>query len=299
MEQGAPLQRFSADRRLRRGVLIAAFAGWNDAGEAATGAVDALAHLVDSVATAQIDPEEFFDFQVNRPETRRDGATGRTLDWPANRFQVAEVDTRDVVLLSGIEPNLRWRTFIDTVLSYASALDVRSVVCVGALQVDTPHTRPVPLSGRGTSMQHMRGLGVRRSDYEGPTGITGVLTHTAIERGFDTASIWAGVPHYLANTTYAAAAHALADVVIRALGLDVDLAPLAEAAGEQQREIAEIVAQDDDLSVYVTELESRVDDEDEPEVSLDQMGADHVTGDELAAAFEQYLADRDERTGEN
>jgi predicted ATP-grasp superfamily ATP-dependent carboligase len=298
MADGTALQRITPDRKLRRGVLIAAFAGWNDAGEAATGAVDALAHLFDATSAAQIDPEDFFDFQVNRPTTRLDPSKGRQLDWPSNQFRVAEVAGRDVVLLSGTEPNLRWRTFADTVLAYASALDVRTIMCVGALQVDTPHTRPVPLSGRGTNLDGVRGVRVRPSDYEGPTGITGVLTHAAFDRGFETASIWAGVPHYLAGTTYASAAHALAGVVTRVLDLEIDLAPLAEAASEQQREIAEVVAQDDDLSNYVAELEKRVDAEDDTADSFAEH-AEHVTGDDLAAAFERYLQERERRGGEN
>jgi proteasome assembly chaperone (PAC2) family protein len=298
MADPTALQRFSDDRRLSRGVLIAAFAGWNDAGEAATGAVDALAHLFDAASAAQIDPEDFFDFQVNRPTTRLDPGTGRTLEWPTNRFRLAEVNGRGVVLLSGTEPNLRWRTFSNTVLAYATALDVRTIVCIGALQVDTPHTRPVPLTGRGSGLDGVLGLRLRPSDYEGPTGITGVLTHIALERGFETASIWAGVPHYLAGTTYATAAHALAAVVTRALDLDIDLEPLAEAAREQQREIAEVVAQDDDLSSYVAELEERVDAEDDGPSDGFAEHAQHVTGDDLAAAFERYLEERERPGGE-
>jgi proteasome assembly chaperone (PAC2) family protein len=297
MAERITLQRFTEDRSLQRGVLIAAFAGWNDAGEAATGAVDALAHLFDATSSAQIDPEDFFDFQVNRPTTRLDPSTGRTLEWPSNRFRLAEVSGRGVVLLSGTEPNLRWRTFTETVLDYASALDIRSVVCVGALQVDTPHTRPVPVTGRGSSLDGVAGLRVRPNDYEGPSGITGVLTHAALERGFDTISVWAGVPHYLAGTTYASAAHALAGVVTRALDLEIDLTPLAEAAREQQREIAEVVGQDDDLSSYVAELEERVDAEDDTTDGFADR-AQHVTGDDLAAAFERYLQERERPGGD-
>ena len=298
MAERITLQRFTEDRSLERGVLIAAFAGWNDAGEAATGAVDALAHLFDATSAAQIDPEDFFDFQVNRPTTRLDPSTGRTLEWPSNRFQLAEVSGRGVVLLSGNEPNLRWRTFTQIVLDYASALDIRNVVCVGALQVDTPHTRPVPVTGRGSSLDGVAGLRLRPNDYEGPTGITGVLTHAALERGFDTVSVWAGVPHYLAGTTYASAAHALAGVVTRALDLEIDLTPLAEAAREQQREIAEVVAQDDDLSSYVAELEERVDAEDDTTTDGFADRAQHVTGDDLAAAFERYLQERERPGGD-
>ncbi len=293
------VQRLMADRPLRGGVLVTAFAGWNDAGEAATGAVDAIAHLIDAELSAQIDPEDFFDFQANRPTTHLDPGVGRVLEWPHNRFQLAEVGERDIVLLSGTEPNLRWRTFTDAVLTYAAALDIHSVVCVGALQVDAPHTRPVPLTGRGSNLQAARAPGVRRSDYEGPTGITGVLTHMAMERGFDAWSIWAGVPHYLAGTTYAAAAHSLALAVTRSLEVEIDLEPLSEAANKQQREITEVVADDEDLSTYVAELEERVDAEDEEPGRIDELHAESVTGDELAAAFERYLKDRDERAGES
>ncbi|CAN5780876.1 PAC2 family protein [soil metagenome] len=293
-----PVQRLSADRSLRGGVLVTAFAGWNDAGEAATGAVDAIGHLVDAGATAQIDPEEFFDFQANRPGTHLDPGVGRVLDWPHNQFHVAQLDDRDLLLLSGTEPNLRWRTFADAVLTYAEELDVRKVVCVGALQVDAPHTRPVPLTGRGSNLAAVRTLGLRRSDYEGPTGITGVLSHIAMERGFETWSIWAGVPHYLAGTTYAAAAHSLARAVTSALDIELDLVPLSEAADTQHREIAEVVAGDDDLSTYVTELEERADAEDEAAGGIDEMHAENVTGDELAAAFERYLKERDESADE-
>ncbi|MBW3606640.1 MAG: PAC2 family protein [Actinobacteria bacterium] len=297
MDDTGPVQRLTADRPLRSGVLVTAFAGWNDAGEAATGAVDAIGHLADADPSAQIDPEEFFDFQANRPSTHLDPDVGRVLEWPHNRFHVADVGGRDLLLLSGTEPNLRWRTFANAVLSYATELEVRSIICVGALQVDAPHTRPVQLTGRGASLTTVRTLGVRRSDYEGPTGITGVLTHLALQRGFDTCSIWAGVPHYLAGTTYAAAAHSLADAVTRSLDIDVDLQPLSEAASSQQREIAEVVAGDDDLSTYVAELEERVDAEDEA-AGIDELHAESVTGDELAAAFERYLKERDERAGE-
>ncbi len=164
--------------------------------------------------------------------------------------------------------------------------------------VEAPHTRPVPLTGRGSNLQMVRAPGVRRSDYEGPTGITGVLTHMAMERGLETWSIWAGVPHYLAGTTYAAAAHSLAVAVTRSLEVEIDLRPLSDAADKQQREIAAVVADDEDLSTYVAELEERVDAEDEEPGRIDELHAENVTGDELAAAFERYLKERDDRAGD-
>lgn len=292
----AVVRRLAPDRTLRRGVLLTAFGGWNDAGDAATGALDAIAHLIDTTTVARIDSEDFLDFQVSRPTVRRDSAGERVISWPSNDFELGEVGGRDVLVLSGSEPNLRWRTFVDAILGYAEAVQVASVVCVGALQVDTPHTRPVPLTGQDTDGV-LRELGVRPSDYEGPTGITGVLTQAAAARGFQTASLWAGVPHYLAGTTYATAAHALATVLTRALGVDIDLEPLSHAASEQITEIADVVAADEDLSGYVSELEERVDEDDDLGDALSDLRAGRVTGDELAAAFERYLRDSDERGG--
>lgn len=291
------VHRLVPDRPLQRGVLLAAFAGWNDAGDAATGALDAIAHLVEATPVAEIDAEDFYDFQVSRPTVHVDRTGARVLSWPTQRFQLGRIAGRDLLVLSGDEPNLRWRTFGDAVLGYAAAVGVTTVVCVGALEVDTPHTRPVPLTGQDTGGQALRELGVRPSDYEGPTGITGVLTHEARSRGFRTASLWAGVPHYLSSTTYATAAHALASVLTRALGVDVDLEPLSHAATEQQREIAEVVAGDDDLAGYVAELEERVDADDDLGAVLSDLRAGSVTGDDLAAAFERYLREGDEGQG--
>lgn len=292
MDPDAVIQRLAPDPELRRGVLLAAFAGWNDAGDAASGAVDALAHLVDATAVAQIDPEEFFDFQVSRPTIRTDSDGGRVISWPRNQFLHADVGDRDLLLLSGREPNVRWRAFTETVLGYAEDLGVTRAIFVGALQLDTPHTRPVPLSGQDSG-DVLAGLGVRPSGYEGPTGITGVLTDAASTRGFETASLWAGVPHYLSATSYASAAHALATVITRALDIDVDLEPLSDAAERQQTEIAEVVTADDDLAEYVAELEERVDSDEDLGSALRDLHAGRVTADELGAAFERYLRERD------
>jgi proteasome assembly chaperone (PAC2) family protein len=275
---------------LRSPVLVAAFEGWNDAGESASGAAGVLARRFEATAFASIDPEEFFDFQANRPRVR--SARGRRrIEWPSNRFAWASADgsVHDLVLLQGTEPNLRWRTFGEAIADLAEELGVRLVVTLGALQVDVPHTRAVPVSGGATSEALREVAGVRPSSYEGPTGITGVLNHMCADRGMEAVSLWAGVPHYLAGTPYIAGALALVERVVPLLGATVDLGLLATDAREQRGEISQLVAEDEDLSQYVAELEERFDEE--PEVI--EMPGRPVSGDEIAAEFERYLRDRD------
>lgn len=274
---------------LRRPILLAAFHGWNDAGEAATGAIEVLTRELKAKPFAEVDPEEFFDFQVARPTVRLREGGGRALDWPLNRFSWAALPGkhRHVVLLDGTEPNLRWRAFTRGILDLASDLGVDTVVTLGALQVDVPHTRPVPVTGHTTDEKVVAQLGVRRSRYEGPTGITGLLNHVAGTSGLQATSIWAGVPHYLSGTTYLAGALALVERVTRLLEVDVPLGTLAEEAVAQRDEIGELVADDDDLAEYVSELEERAD------RSSDGMTGEAVSADELAAEVERFLRDRD------
>ncbi len=272
---------------LRRPLLLAAFQGWNDAGEAATGAIEVLSRELSAEPFAEVDPEEFFDFQVARPMVRMADGGARALEWPINRFSWAALpdQQRHVVLLHGTEPNLRWRAFTDGVIGLAKDLGIDTIVTLGALQVDVPHTRPVPVTGVATDEQVAGSLGLQRSRYEGPTGITGVLNHVATASGLRAMSMWAGVPHYLSGATYLAGALALAERVTRLLEIDMPLAKLAREAVAQRDEIAELVADDDDLAEYVNELEERAD-------SGDGL-AGPVSGDELAAEVERYLRDRD------
>ena len=273
---------------LHEPVLVAAFAGWNDAGEAATGALESLHNELDATLFAELDPEEFFDFQVNRPHVHTGEAGVRQLEWPTNRLSWAPLpDGRHVVLLQGTEPSLRWRSFVDGVLDLAGGLGIRRVVTLGALQVDVPHTRPVPITAAAADPALAKRVGLRRSSYEGPTGITGVLSHMAHRRGLESASVWAGVPHYLAGASYLSGALALAERVTELLDVELSLAGLAREAVVQRDEIAELVADDDDLAEYVSELEERNDDvhleEAEPEVDP---GA-------LADEVERFLRDRE------
>jgi len=278
---------------LRRPVLIAAFKGWNDAGEAASGAAAVMSEVLGATPFADIDPEEFFDFQATRPTVRLVDGGHRTVDWPSNRFSWAELPGADrhVVLLEGTEPNLRWRRFTTAVVELATDLGVELVITLGALQVDVPHSRPVPVTGSTSDPALAQRLGLRRSLYEGPTGITGVLHAACADAGHESVSFWAGVPHYLAGTPYLAGALALAERVVDLLGADVPLDDLARDAAAQRDDIAELVAEDDDLAEYVGELERRDD------LEVDDAGelpATPVSGDELAAEFERYLRDRGE-----
>ena len=279
---------------LRRPVLLAAFEGWNDAGQSATGAADMLAEETGAETFAEIDPEEFFDFQVTRPHVRRTTDNTRRIDWPGNAFSWAMVPGADrhAVILKGTEPNLRWRTFTAGITHLAKDLGVELVVTLGALQVDSPHTRPVPVTGSASDLVLGASLGLRPSRYEGPTGITGVLHQACDEAGLQSASLWAGVPHYLAGMSYLAGTFALAERVVRLLGADVPLQALAEDAATQSKELSELVADDADLREYVADLESRIDaaPDDLPDLLPDAA----VTGDELAADFERYLRDRDD-----
>ncbi|WP_370324085.1 PAC2 family protein [Euzebya sp.] len=278
---------------LTRPTLFAAFEGWNDAGEAATGAVDALCEVLDAEDFADIDPEDFFDFQVTRPVVRWQDDR-RVLEWPSNTFSHARTGgARDAVLLRGREPNTRWRTFTDDILDLARQLGVTRVVTLGALQVDVPHTRPVPVTGTSSDTEVAAAHGLRRSSYEGPTGIVGVLHQAAEEAGFEAVSLWVGVPHYLAGTAYQSASLAIARRVAGLLDTDLDLDELADEADAQLSDIAELVAEDDELAEYVTELESRADADHDP-LDTDQLPSPPVTGEQLAAEFERYLRDRGE-----
>lgn len=274
---------------LRRPVLLAAFRGWNDAGEAASGAVATLSQMLGVRAFAEIDPEEFFDFQATRPTVCFDGAGDRRIDWPQNRFSWAPVPGtgRDVVVLDGTEPNLRWRAFAHGIAELAVSLGVERVVTLGALQVDVPHTRPVPLSWHASNPHLVKQLGLRRSDYEGPTGITAVLHKACASAGLEAISMWVGVPLYLAATPYLASALVLAERTVRLLGAELSLDRLAREAAAQRDDIAELLVDDEELGEYVRELEARMDAHDTAELPTST-----VSGDELAAELERYLRER-------
>ena len=275
---------------LQRPVLVAAFKGWNDAGEAASGAVQMLWDALDAAEFAAIEPEEFFDFQVTRPTVRTEKGGRRSIEWPDNRFAWAELPGADrhVILLDGTEPNLRWKTFSEGVADLALTLDVDMVVTVGALQVDVPHTRPVPVTGSTGNVQLASRLGLSRSTYEGPTGMTGVLHQACVDAGMEAVSLWGGVPHYLSGTPYLSATLSLTERILKVLDAEVPLDELARDAASQVDDIKALLAEDEDLAEYVAELEERFGDGEDEET----LPAATMSGDELAAEFERYLRDR-------
>jgi len=253
----------------RHGVLLAAFEGWNDAGDAATTAVGFLARCHRSTPFASVDPDDFFDFTINRPEVRI-VADGRRLEWPETRLSIGRADPLDLVLLEGIEPHLRWRTFCEEVLAVASALGVRRVVTLGALLAEVPHTRAVPVYGATEDPALADRLGLEVSTYEGPTGIVGVLGGLAAAAGFETASFWAAVPTYASGVRSPKAALALVDRIGAYLGIRVPTVELEIAAAAYERQVSSLVEEDEETAEWVTRLEE---DHDREQGELSAAGA--------------------------
>jgi proteasome assembly chaperone (PAC2) family protein len=272
-------------RGLRNPAVIAAFGGWNDAGEAASGVID---HLVDQYKAElqfAVDPEEFYDFQVNRPTTRLvDGV--RMLEWPTTEVLVAHLPERDLVLIGGPEPNYRWQEYVARLVSMLRSVQPEMVVLLGALLTDAPHTRPVPVSGTASSQELADELGLELSDYEGPTGIIGVLSWECDRVGFPVVSMWASVPHYVAEPPNPKGTLALLTRLEDVLNLPIDSGDLLQEAENWVEQVNELVADDPDISSYITALEERRDEATPP-----------PSGDTIAAEFERYLRRRDRRRG--
>src|SRR5919206_1773539 len=247
--------------KLRRPLLVAAFRGWNDGAQGATLAGGYLAKTWSAARFAEIDPETFFDFQATRPQVSLVDGVTRRLEWPDNGFYHAEIPgaRRDVVLLLGIEPNLRWRTFADLVMRLAAELGIELVVTLGALLADVPHTRPSPVSGSATDPQLILELGLSASRYEGPTGIVGVLHDACKQAELRSASLWAAVPHYVSLAPSPVAAFALVERLGQLLRIEIDAGGLADAAGTYRTQVTEAVAADSETATYVEELERRAD----------------------------------------
>jgi proteasome assembly chaperone (PAC2) family protein len=275
---------------LHQPVLVAAFAGWNDAGDAATTALSHLARRWDATAFAHLDAEAFYDFSSTRPLVRLDPQGGRSIVWPGNEFAAASPG-RDVVLLEGIEPQLLWRTFCGQVIEVAEALGVQMVVTLGALLTETPHTRPTVIFGTTEDAEFQAQLGLRTSDYQGPTGIVGALHVACREAGLRSASLWAAVPTYVSGATSPKAALALLERLGGLLSVPVPVTDLQIAAAAYERQIDELVHQDADLAGYVAQLEERYesDDEEDDHDEDDHGTLDPASGDELVAEVERFL----------
>jgi proteasome assembly chaperone (PAC2) family protein len=271
-------------RPLRSPVLIAAFEGWNDAADAASAAVDHLLEVWNGELIAVIDPEDFYDFQVNRPTVTGDDDGGRRITWPSTQLSIASPpgSDRDVILLRGIEPNMRWRQFCAELLAGADELGAALCVTLGALLADTPHTRPIPVSGTTSDEDLREGLDLEESTYEGPTGIVGVFQDACVSTGMPAVSIWAAVPHYVAQPPCPKATLALLGMVEDVLGLAIPLGDLPEDAKAWERGVDELAAEDDEIGEYVRSLEQTRDTAELPEAS----------GEAIAREFERYLKRR-------
>ena len=273
--------------RLERPVLIAAFRGWNDGGQGASLAGAYLARAWAAQEFAHIDAENFYDFQATRPMVSLVDGYTRKIEWPENTFLHAPLPGggRDAIILLGVEPNLRWRSFSAHVSGLAKDLGVELVVTLGSLLADVPHTRPAPVTGSANDPELIERLGLQASRYEGPTGIVGVLHDACMQAGIPSASLWAAVPHYVSLTPSPRAAKALVDRLAELLEADVDTAELDEAADSYQQQVSEAVASDEETSAYVQELERRVDELAEE--------ADLPSGDAIAAELTRFLRDRE------
>jgi len=273
-------------------VLVAAFRGWNDGAQGASLAAGYLAQAWGARRFADLDPEEFYDFQATRPHVALEEGYTRRIDWPENVFYHAELPglDRDVVLLLGIEPNLRWRTFSDEVVSLARELQIELVVTLGALLADVPHTRPVPVTGSATDPELVEELGLSASRYEGPTGIVGVVHDSCRQASLPSASLWAAVPHYASLAASPKAALALCGRLAALLSTTIDLTELERAAEAYEQQVSEAVAQDEETEAYVQELERR----------RDTLGdeLDVPSGDTLAAELTRFLREHEARRDE-
>lgn len=273
--------------RLRRPVLVAAFEGWNDAGEAATFAVRFLADRWNAEPFASIDPEEFYDFTSTRPTVQLDENHMREVVWPSTEFSAATVPGAelDVVCLQGAEPQLKWRTFCAQIVELAAEQDVRLVVTLGALLAEVPHSRPVSVVGTAYDPELVRRLHLSPSNYEGPTGIVGVLHDAFRQVGVPSVSLWAAVPTYVPGAPSPKAALALVERTAQLLSVPLTTTDLEIASAAYERQIDELVADDDDTAAYVAQLERDADDEDDDDDLETDPGA-------LIEEVERYLREQ-------
>ena len=274
---------------LRRPVLVAAFHGWNDAGDAASAAVEFIRTRQESTEIANIDPEEFVDFTTVRPQVKLIDGRTREIAWPDSTLSAAPVPAADVdlVVLQGVEPTMRWRRYCQNIIDVAKSLDVSMVITLGALLADVPHTRPVSVTGIASDESLVDRLGFQGTSYEGPTGITGVLHHACAAAGLPSVSLWASVPHYVAAAPNPKVALALVRAFEGAAGVVVDGTELESAAEEYERQVSAAVASDPEVRAFVERLESAMDEviEERPPVEI-------PSADAIASDFQRFLRQR-------
>jgi proteasome assembly chaperone (PAC2) family protein len=272
---------------LRSPILVCAFRGWNDAAAAASTALASIANDLEGEQIAQIDPEDFFDFQSTRPTITMDEGQTRRIEWPENNVIAVRVPTadRDLVLFDGTEPNLRWRTFSETIATVADALGVEMVITLGALIAEVSHTLPVPITGLASSQELVEELDLERSSYEGPTGIVGVVHDLCRQNGLDSASLWAAVPHYVAAVPNPKAALALLRRLEGLTGIAVEASELEEETIDYEEQIGRAVAANPEIEELVSRIEAEQVD------MLDDEG-ELPNADALARDFQRFLRQR-------
>lgn len=273
---------------LREPIMVVAFSGWNDAAEAASGAVE---HLLsgwrdknDDVLPeliAEVESEDYYDFQVNRPVVSIDESEIRSINWPSTQVFGMAIPSmnRDLVIVTGVEPSMKWKSFTSDLLDLADDLEVSLIVSLGSLLADTPHTRPISVTGTGAHPSIANRLGVSVSKYEGPTGILGIIQDGCMRRGIDAISLWAAVPHYASNAPSPKATLALINTLEEFLDIKIPLSDLPDRADAWEREVDDLASDDSEIADYVKALEESKDAAELPEVS----------GDTIAKEFERYL----------
>jgi len=295
--------RWLAEPQVTRPVMIAAFTGWNDAGDAASSALRTMIESWGAAALAEIDPDVFTDFATVRPQVRLDEDHHRSIVWPTVGVWSATLPGTDVILVLGPEPALRWRLFTDQLLGIAEAFDVSMAISLGALLADVPHSRPVPLIGTATDDTMIERFELQRSQYEGPTGIVGVLQDALHRHGLPTASLWAAVPGYASQIPSPKAAMALVERSCSMIGTPAPLSRLAGAASEYEVRVASLIGDDDDMVEYLHRLEQLADDDtaeltevelvdDDEAFEGGRLDADSLDPDALVEEVEQFLRDR-------
>lgn len=272
--------------QLRSPIMILAFSGWNDAGEAASAALEHLASIWPVQKIGEFDTEEFYDYQNNRPIVSVDESFNRSLTWPTTTVRGVSLPNydRDLILVSGVEPSLKWRTFVGQLLDLGEDLDISMVVCLGSLLADVPHTRPIPVTATAARPEFGERLGLEMSRYEGPTGILGAIQDACNQREIDALSIWAAIPHYVSSPPCPKATLSLLNHLEDLLELSIDLGELPEDAKAWEIGVDQLSQEDSEIADYVKSLEESKDEADLPE----------ATGEAIAREFERYLRRRGE-----
>jgi proteasome assembly chaperone (PAC2) family protein len=283
--------RWLAEPSLDRPVVVAAFTGWNDAGDAASSALTTMVESWGAEALAEIDPEAFTDFATVRPQIKLDAENKRSIVWPTVGVWSASLPGTDVILVLGPEPALRWRLFSEQIVGIAERFGATMSISLGALLADVPHSRPVQLIGNATDNGLVERFELERSQYEGPTGIVGVLQDALSTAGLPTASLWAAVPGYASQVPSPKAAMALVDRACSMIGTPAPLSRLASGAAEYEARVAALIGEDDDMAEYLHRLEQMADEQASP--ADDLTTADPVDPEQLMDEVEQFLRDQD------